>query len=73
MGSGTLVSWLPEPSSGIDALACIEPVLAPSFPAVIPQMAGCNTVDTGALTDFSLFITIIPVTERGLPGALEVA
>lgn len=45
-----------------------EPMLASDFLAITPRTAGYNTVDTGALTDLSLFITIILMFVGASPG-----
>jgi trk system potassium uptake protein TrkH len=59
IGGGTLVFFLAEISKTMAGFAWSERLLASYFLAVTPRTAGFNTIDTAALTDLSLFITII--------------
>jgi trk system potassium uptake protein len=57
--SGTLLFLLAEHGKTMAGFSWSERLLASYFLAVTPRTAGFNTVDTGSLTDLSLFITII--------------
>jgi trk system potassium uptake protein TrkH len=57
--SGTLLFLLAEGGKTMAEYSWSERLLASYFLAVTPRTAGFNTVDTGSLTDLSLFITII--------------
>jgi trk system potassium uptake protein TrkH len=59
IGGGTLVFFLAEWSKTMADFSWSERLLAAYFLAITPRTAGFNTVDTAALTDLSLFITII--------------
>jgi trk system potassium uptake protein TrkH len=59
IASGTLLFLLAERAKTMGELSWLERFLAAYFLAVTPRTAGFNTVDTGSLTDLSLFITII--------------
>jgi trk system potassium uptake protein len=57
--SGTLLFLLAEHEKTMAEFSWSERLLASYFLAVTPRTAGFNTLDTGSLTDLSLFITII--------------
>jgi trk system potassium uptake protein TrkH len=59
IGGGAAVFFLAEFSKTMAEFSWLERLLASYFLAVTPRTAGFNTVDTAALTDLSLFITII--------------
>jgi trk system potassium uptake protein len=59
LASGTLMFFLAEFSKSMAEFSWTERILASYFLAVTPRTAGFNTIDTAALTDLSLFITII--------------
>jgi trk system potassium uptake protein TrkH len=68
IGAGTLVFLLAEWSKTMVHFSWSERVVAAYFLAVTPRTAGFNTVDTAALTDLSLFITIILMFVGASPG-----
>jgi trk system potassium uptake protein TrkH len=59
LAGGTLTFFLVEFSRSMADFSWVERLLASYFLAVTPRTAGFNTVDTAALTELSLFITII--------------
>lgn len=68
IGAGTLLFFLAEFSHSMVDFSWRERLLAAYFLAVTPRTAGFNTVDTAALTDLSLFITIILMFVGASPG-----
>lgn len=68
LSAGTLVFLCAEWSKTMADFSWTERLLASYFLAVTPRTAGFNTVDTAALTDLSLFITIILMFVGASPG-----
>ncbi|MDO4633377.1 MAG: TrkH family potassium uptake protein [Eubacteriales bacterium] len=66
---GTALFWILENHALFAGMTLSEKFLAAFFSAVTPRTAGFNSVDTAALSNGSLFLTIIFMFIGGSPGS----
>lgn len=69
IGAGTVVFLILEAGSGFRELPGHAKVLNSLFLAVTPRTAGFNVVDTGSLTDATLFVVLALMFIGGCPGS----